>query len=170
MPQAKAVAFLSQGANVVARINFADAMVMPADVKVVDGNMADGRGVVTIRQKGVMSKIPAKAGKGIKLELAAAGNTLKITATAAAGKFTKVTAKAGASGKGVAIVFTRKPKQVAPPPPPTPQPPQPPTPQPPTPQPPTPQPPAPTPPTPPTPKPPPPKPPPPPPSTTIIGG
>jgi hypothetical protein len=110
MPQAKRVLFLGQGRNVVVRISFAGAMIMPADVKVVDANMSDGTGVVTILQKGVMSDVEAKAGKGIKLSLAAAGSKLTITATAASGAFTKVTATAGATGKAVALTFVRKPK------------------------------------------------------------
>jgi hypothetical protein len=110
MPQAKRVAFLAQGRNVVARIVFADAKVGSGDVKVADANMSDGNGVVTIRQHGVMSDVSTSAGRGVKLALAAAGNTLTITATVAADKFTKLTAKPGATGKAVALTFTRKPK------------------------------------------------------------
>ena len=122
VPIARQVTMNAPGSSVNAAIRFVGAPLGSHSVVVLDGNLSDGRAVVQVRQKGIISEVGVNELRGLTLRAKRGANRVVFTLTAKAKAFTKVTGRRDRTGKIVVLTATKAPTPKAPPPPPPPPP------------------------------------------------
>jgi hypothetical protein len=120
VPIARQVTMNAPGSSVDAAVRFVGAPLGSHSVVVTDGNLSDGRAVVQVRQKGIISEVGVNELRGLTVRAKRGANRVVFTLTAKAKAFTKVTGRRDGTGKIVVLTATKAPTPKAPPPPPPP--------------------------------------------------
>jgi hypothetical protein len=116
---AQGFSIVDQPTQVVANLRFSGGALRSKAVIMRDGNMADGKGLVEVRQKGIRTAVSKGGVPGVTMRVRRSGDILRVTVAAGAGKFTALKASRDSTGTAMAIKLTKKPKPTPPPTPPS---------------------------------------------------
>ena len=110
---AQGFSILDQPTQVVANLRFSGGALRSKAVILRDGNMADGRGLVEVRQKGIRTAVSKGGVPGVTMRVRRSGDILRLTVSAGGGKFTALKATRDSTGTTMAIRLIKKPKPKA---------------------------------------------------------
>jgi hypothetical protein len=97
----------------VANLRFSGGALRTKAVITRDANMADGRGLVEVRQKGIRTAVSKGGVSGVTIRVRRSGDILRLAVSADAGAFTALKATRDSTGTAMAIRLTKKPKPKA---------------------------------------------------------
>jgi hypothetical protein len=110
---AQSFSILDQPTQVVANLRFSGGALRTKAVITRDANMADGRGLVEVRQKGIRTAVSKGGVSGVTIRVRRSGDILRLAVSADAGAFTALKATRDSTGTAMAIRLTKKPKPKA---------------------------------------------------------
>jgi hypothetical protein len=107
---AQSFSILDQPTQVVANLRFSGGALRTKAVITRDANMADGRGLVEVRQKGIRTAVSKGGVPGVTIRVRRSGDILRLAVSAKPGAFTALKATRDSTGTAMAIRLTKKPK------------------------------------------------------------
>jgi hypothetical protein len=107
---AQSFSILEQPTQVVANLRFSGGALRTKAVITRDANMADGRGLVEVRQKGIRTAVSKGGVPGVTIRVRRSGDILRVAVSAKSGAFTALKATRDSTGTAMAIRLPKKPK------------------------------------------------------------